>query len=496
MTVRTCHACGDRIEASNIVVCPHCGTYLASSWEDEADAGGASLTGTAPTAAADDYRAADASPVAFHLPGDDGTIQAALRDELARRETDWRSREDELAAARASHVEPVMRVLAEARAAARPVLVQLERNGLGTGVAGVSMHIDERPEGRIDARIAIALRRMRPERWETVGPTMADLRRDGVLRTFGWSIEVGVLASRSFALDPGDAASVSELVDALQRALDVADVPLSGAWQLSVAETEAAATSLSLDEAWVEDASAEQFRQRLVSLSRLRGGRVVVRFARNDHLMLEVAVRRESAGIRVSAKDAVGGGDTGGHWRQEWTQPDEFPGAAAIFADLIGVLAERLPAERSPIAVRIEERPAEFAWQRAKDTGWLAGWVVGLVLVGVPWALLTDIGHVDVLGALDRMVPGVNPRAAAALIVVPALSSMAFVFLTTGLAARQADARSLPYATGAWLIRIAAVIGSAVYVAALAVAGALWLPVAVAPAALLIVVGVVRLLLR
>lgn len=475
MIVRSCHSCGDRLESASTTVCPRCGTRVEAAWGAEADAGA-----VAP----------------FRLPGDDGTIEASLREEMIRRDADWKSREGERAAAVAGRVEPVMRVLAEARAGVRPVAIQLDRGGAGTGVAGVSVHVDDRSAGHVDARVAIALRRMHPETWETVGPTMADLRRDGVLRNLGWSIELGVLASRSFALDPDSRSDVGDLVDALQRALDVAEVPLASVWQLSVAEPEAAATSLALDEAWMEDASAEQFRQRLTSLARLRGGRIAVRLARNDHLVLEVTVRRQSDAMHVVAKVAAGGGNTGGHWKREWTQAETLPGAPAIFADLRAVLAERLPEERSPVAIRLEERPAEFAWQKAKDTGWLIGWVVGLLVVAVPWALLADVLHADVPGALARIVPGVNARLAAALIVVPALSSMAFVFLTSDVAARLADRRSMRYASGVWMIRIAAAIGSAVYCVALVLAGDLVLPVAVAPAILLVVVGVVRLFLR
>jgi hypothetical protein len=433
----------------------------------------------------------------FHLPGDDGTIQAALREELARRAADRAARETEWDAALQSRVDPMLRVLGEAGAAQRPILVQLEQDGVGTGAASVSIHLDERPAGRVDARIAIALRRMRPETWETVGPTMADLRRDGVLRNFGWAIEVGVLGSRSMELDPGDRAAVTELVDVLQMALDVAEVPLDAVWQLTVAEAEAEATmGLALDEAWVEDASAEQFRQRLVSLARLRGGRIVVRLARNEHFALGVTAQPVGGGVRVAAADITGGSDTGGHWRREWTEAAELAGAPSIFADVLGVLAERLPNERSAVALRLEERPAELGWQKAKDTGWLLGWILGLLLVLAPWALLSDIAHADFLDALAAMVPGLNVRLAALLLVVPALSSMAFVFLTTGIAGRIADSRSVRYASGAWLIRIAAVIGSAAYFAVLAVAGGMWLPVAVAPTLVLLAGGVVRFVVR
>jgi hypothetical protein len=437
------------------------------------------------------------APLPFHLPGDDGTIEAALREELVRRAADRAARETEWEAALQYRIAPMERVLAEAAAARRPILLQFAHDGVGTGAASVSIHLDERPAGRVDARVALALRRMRPEPWETVGPTMADLRRDGVLRNFGWTIEVGVLASRSVELDPRDRTAVADFVDGLQRALDVAEVPLDADWQVTVAEAEAAAAiGVAIDEAWVEDASAEQFRQRLVSLTRLRGGRIVVRFARNEHFILAVTARPVGAAIRVAAADIAGGGDTGGHWQQLWTETADLAGAPSIFADVLGVLAQRLPGERSAVAIRLEERPAELDWQKVKDTGWLPGWLLGLLLVGAPWALLSDIAHVDFLDALGRMVPGVNVRAAAALLVVPALSSMAFVFLTTGVAGRIADMRSIRFAAGAWLIRSAAVLGSAAYFAALSVAGELWLPIAVAPAVLLLIVGVLRFLIR
>jgi hypothetical protein len=489
MISRSCYACGALIERMGLAVCPRCGTHLEARWEMEPDPPPPVVEAT------------DGAPVAaeavFHLPGDDGTIEAALREELARRAADRAARETEWHAALQGRVDPMLRVLGEAGVAQRPILLQLEQDGVGTGAASVSIHVDERPARRVDARVAIALRRMRPETWETVGPTMADLRRDGVLRNFGWAIEVGVLASRSLELDPGDRAAVTELVDVLQEALDVAEVPLDAAWQFTVAEAEAAATSgLALDEAWVEDASAEQFRQRLVSLARLRGGRIVVRLARNEHFALGVTAQPVGDGVRVAATDITGGSDTGGHWRRAWTETTDLAGAPSIFAEVLGVLAERLPSERSAVALRLEERPAELGWQKAKDTGWLAGWILGLLLVLGPWALLTDIAHTDFLDALAAMVPGLNVRVAALLLVIPALSSMAFVFLTTGIAGRIADSRSVRYASGAWLIRFAAVIGSAAYFAALAVAGGLWLPVAVAPAIVLLAGAGLRLLFR
>jgi hypothetical protein len=357
------------------------------------------------------------------------------------------------------------------------------------GIAGCNLEMDRLPGGWI--RVAVRPRLLALKAPSRGVPSPADRCRGDAMRAAGWE------GTRVWELDPADVAAVGQVVDAIQVVLDVSLVPPGVEWAVSPPEApDPVPSEPPPDEPWVEEATEQDLRERLIRLAGLRGGRILVRFpGPSATIAIDARLRRGTIIAGASSLSVAGASDQ--RWKANWTLPPGGSSAARIFEELRGALRHLSPPESGDrLAVRLEQHDVAqaFAESYAFFLGWLLSLPVALILGIVATNLDRRASLISVLGELKwgKYAPiGDQVGGFALLIAVIFATVVAAAF--AAWAVDQASQRfGWRYTTGEALQTVAGLAGSVAYFGLVFAAGEAWRLVLAAPWVLLIGTAVLR----
>jgi hypothetical protein len=356
-------------------------------------------------------------------------------------------------------------------------------NVKSSGISGCWIHAQRQPGERVRVLAAPALR---------AGAAPQGARSDA-MGAAGWP----AFGARSWEVAPADAAAVGAIIDAIQILLDMSRVPAHVAWHLAPwIEDRPQPGEAPADEPWQEDATESAVRQRIARLSRLRGGRVLVRFA-GPSAVIALSARRSRGAVVVDAELLADEGAGGPPWSAHWTVPE----AEIRSTPLVGELDEALwrfspPGSGRRLAVRLEQQEAAKA--HAMSYAFFAGWLfVAFPFALVAWLLATpdSTGLMGLFAAVD--VEGAGLGAWLAIVAV-GMSALAVGAAAAWLADVAAARLGWRYASAETLEVVVAALGGLVYLGAVLAVGDAWALATALPWVLAIgvpvAIGVLRLL--
>jgi hypothetical protein len=232
------------------------------------------------------------------------------------------------------------------------------------------------------------------------------------------------------------------------------------------------AAQLPLDEPWLDDATVADLHLRLERLTRLRGGRVAVRYTTGPSVVLALTARRRGSEVHVRAKNLGVSGSRAAPWRRRWVSRGEEADSEMIMRGIGSALGRLSPAgSGGPVSLRLEVRADARAW--ADQSGCL-GWLVAIPVVGVA-AVVVGESVPGSLAAVAAIALAGRPDWAGVLLIAAALcSAMLAALFSAELVRRLADARSWTYARGSLAMVVGAAVGCAAYLVVVIAAGSSW----------------------
>jgi hypothetical protein len=340
-------------------------------------------------------------------------------------------------------------------------------NEASSGISGCWIHVDQQPGARVRVLVVPELRNPDGDAFRG---------RLEAMRAAGWPDD----GSRSWELAPADEAAVGTIVDAIQVVLDASRVPALVEWHVrSWKEKDRKPGEAPADEPWVEDATERAVRQRLARLARMRGGRVLVRFA-GPSAVIALAARRRRGAIVVDAECLVDEGAGGPPWSERWTVPEDGAGATPLVDELEDAL--RLlspPGSGGRLAVRLEQH--EAAQAHAQSYAFFAGWLVAAIPFALLAFALAGPGSTGLLAVFADLHADTENLGAWLVIVAVGLSAL----VVGAVAAVGADAAAAwlrwRYEATETLEAVVAAIAGLAYLGVVVAVGDAWVAVAAAP---------------
>lgn len=340
-------------------------------------------------------------------------------------------------------------------------------NAKSSGISGFWIRVERQPGERVRTLVVPELRN--PD--GTALPGRLD-----AMRAAGWPDD----GSRTWELAPADEAAVGSIVDAIQVAVDASRVPGSAEWHMgSWGERVRDPGEAPADEPWVEDATERAVRQRLARLARMRGGRVLVRFA-GPSAVIALSARRRRGSIVVDGECLVDEGAGGPPWSARWTVPEDGAGATPLVDKLEEAL--RLlspPGSGGRLAVRLEQHEAARA--HAQSYAFFAGWLVAAIPFALLAFALAGPGSTGLLAVFADLHADTENLGAWLVIVAVGLSAL----VVGAVAAFGADAAAAwlgwRYEATETLEAVVSAIAGLAYLGVVVAVGDAWVAVAAAP---------------
>jgi hypothetical protein len=377
---------------------------------------------------------------------------------------------------RDERIAELARALAGGEAPGTPVRVIFDGLAPSAGISETGFAVHDLPAGclRLDVYALLGAITTGPpgstaatdKNW----PVAAGSQRTNELWVHGWTVDPA--ARRTWEVDPADPESLGQVVDGIATLIDISAriAGVTGADQTTWSFRRApapppTAEAVPPDEPWCEDATEPDLRTLIVRLTKLRGGRIIVRSPRIAIVQLELTASRRGDRITVRASDDLSS------WRGHWTKDATGLYVGGILEELREALSRYEPGapDPTPVSVRIERHDEAAGWVTSSAYALVGAWLATMVAGAIGGARL---GHPAVTIWLDEATRLASDQGGA-LVLLAGVAATAFIPVILACTGAEAvcSRMRIGYAISAWVDFGAATVAGVAFIAFLATTG-------------------------